>query len=117
MDRVAVVGMDLHRDFSKAVMMTSEGKVLESKNILHEGREEMADFFEGFDAGTDVVMEAGFNWPWIADLAEEAGLKPHLGHAMRCRELAKGMAKNDRKDATFLAVCNQNSCVGVEYLW
>lgn len=103
MDTVAVVGMDLHRDFSKAVMMTAEGKVIESKNILHEGREEMADFFEGFDAGTDVVMEAGFNWPWIADLAEEAGLKPHLGHAIRCRELAKGMSKNDRKDATFLA--------------
>jgi len=103
MDTVSVVGMDLHKEFSKAVTMTADGKVIASKNVRHDGREEMTEFFEGFEAGTDVVMEAGFNWPWIADLAEEAGLKPHLGHAMRCRELAKGMAKNDRKDATFLA--------------
>jgi len=103
MDTVAVVGMDLHRDFSKAVMMTEEGKVIESRNVWHDTREEMAELFGEFDPGTEVVMEASFNWPWIADLAEKAGLKPHLGHAMRCRELAKGMSKNDRKDATFLA--------------
>ena len=103
MDRVAVVGMDLHRDFSKAVVMAPSGKVLEARNVYHDGREEMAEFFGEFAPGTEVVMEAGFNWPWIADLAEKAGLKPHLGHALRCREMAKGMAKNDRKDATFLA--------------
>lgn len=103
MDTVSVIGMDLHKDFSKVVSMSPEGKVLESRNIHHSTREEMAEYFDNFEPGTDVVMEAGFNWPWIADLAEAAELKPHLGHAMRCRELAKGMAKNDRKDATFLA--------------
>jgi transposase len=39
---------------------------------------------------------------WKPDMAEAAGLKPHLGQAYRCREMAKGMAKNDRKDAIFL---------------
>jgi transposase len=47
-------------------------------------------------------MEATFNWPWIADAAEEAGLSPHLAHPMRAREMAKGMPKSDRKDAIFL---------------
>jgi transposase len=103
MDRVAVVGMDLHRDFSKAVVMAEDGKILETRSVYHDGHEEMAEFFGGFEPGTEVVMEAGFNWPWIADMAEKAGLKPHLGHALRCREMAKGMAKNDKKDATFLA--------------
>jgi len=103
MDTVAVVGMDLHKEFSKAVTMTADGKVIESRNIHHGTREEMAKYFDEFESGTDVVMEASFNWPWIADLAGEAGLHPHLGHAMRCRELAKGLSKNDRKDATLLA--------------
>jgi len=103
MDTISVVGMDLHREFSKVAMMAKNGKVLETRNIRHENHDEMAEFFNELEDGTDVVMEAGFNWPWVADLAEEAGLKPHLGHAIRCRELAKGMAKNDRKDAIFLA--------------
>ena len=103
MDRVAVVGMDLHRDFSKAVVMGADGKVLRVKTVYHDGQEEMAGFFGGFEPGTEVVTEAGFNWPWIADMAEKAGLRPHLGHALRCREMAKGMSKNDKKDATFLA--------------
>jgi transposase len=48
---------------------------------------------------TDVVMEATFNWPWIADLAEEMGLRPHLAHPRRLREYAKSLPKTDRKDA------------------
>ena len=102
MDTIAVVGMDLHRDFSKVAMMAKDGTVLETRNIRHDSHKEMAEFFHELEDGTDVVMEAGFNWPWVADMAEEAGLKPHLGHAIRCRALAKGMAKNDRKDAIFL---------------
>jgi len=102
MDTISVVGMDLHRDFSKVALMNKDGKVLETRNILHDSHKDMAEFFDELEDGTDVVMEAGFNWPWVADLAKEAGLKPHLGHAIRCRELAKGMAKNDRKDAIFL---------------
>jgi len=82
--------------------MAKDGTVLETRNIRHDSHKEMAEFFHELEDGTDVVMEAGFNWPWVADMAEEAGLKPHLGHAIRCRELAKGMAKNDRKDAIFL---------------
>jgi len=63
---------------------------------------EMQEFLWLFKKGTDVVMEATFNWPWIADAAEEAGLCPHLAHPMRAREMAKGMSKSDRKDAMFL---------------
>lgn len=103
MNTVAVIGMDLHRDFSKVVTMSAEGEVLEVRNVCHSTKQEMVEFFGEFEAGTNVVMEATFNWPWIADLAEEAGLKPHLGHAMRCREMAKGMPKSDKRDARFLA--------------
>jgi len=102
MNSVAVVPLDIHKRFSKAVEMGEGGEVLGEARVSHAGRDEMKKYFSRFPAGTDVVMEATFNWPWIADAAEEAGLRPHLAHPMRAREMAKGMAKSDRKDAIFL---------------
>jgi len=102
MDKIAVVGMDLHKAFSKAVLMTAEGAVEETVTVDHTTQAEMTAFFESLARGTDVVMEATFNWPWVADLAGAKGLTPHLIHPVRGRELAKGMSKNDRKDATFM---------------
>ncbi len=50
-------------------------------------------------AGTPVVMEGSFGWQWIADLIEELGLDPHLGHPPAIRALAENEAKADRVDA------------------
>lgn len=101
MNSVAVVPLDIHKKFSVAAPMTGEGKVLQKVRIAHGDKEVMRDFFRQFPEGTDVVMEATFNWPWIADLAKECGLCPHLAHPPRAREMAKGMAKSDKKDAVF----------------
>jgi len=101
MDSVAVVPLDIHKKFSVATPMTREGKLLQKARIPHGDKEEMRNFFRQFPKGTAVVMEATFNWPWIADLAGECGLHPHLAHPPRIREMAKGMAKSDKKDAVF----------------
>jgi transposase len=49
--------------------------------------------------GTPVALEAAYGWPWIADLLEEMGLEPHLGHPPAIKVLAKTEAKGDRIDA------------------
>jgi transposase len=59
----------------------------------------MERFFQGLDEGSDVVMEATFNWPWIADLATKCGLVAHLGDPMRLKHHRQGLPKSDRKDA------------------
>ena len=102
MKSVAVIPMDIHKKFSKAVVMDDEAGIIEEERVGHKDHQEMQEFFGQFEAGTPVVMEATFNWPWISDLAEEMGLEPHLAHPMRAREMAKGMAKTDRRDAIFL---------------
>lgn len=102
MDEVGVVALDIHRDFSKAVVMSQEGDIIGEERISHIRHVEMDRFFCRFRRGTDVVMEATFNWPWIADKAGSHGLRPHLAHSLRAREMARGMAKSDRKDAIFL---------------
>jgi transposase len=101
-ESIAVVAMDIHKKFSKAVWMDEDENILGEARVSHEYREEMREFLRLFDSETDVVMEATFNWPWIADLVEEVGLTPHLAHAPRAREMAKGYSKSDRKDAIFL---------------
>jgi len=101
---VAVVALDIHKKFSKAVVMGADCEILWEKKISHSDKRDMTNFFSRFEPGTDVVMEATFNWPWIADLAEEAGLKPHIAHAPRLREMAKGLPKSDRRDAIFIGM-------------
>ena len=91
--------LDIHKRFSRAVSMGADGEILSDERISHSDASEMERFFESLEPGTDVVMEATFNWPWIADLAEEAGLVPHLGDPFRIREYSKGLGKSDRKDA------------------
>ena len=95
---VAVVALDLHKKFTRAVTMDSGGEVMDDRRVHHTDHAEMEDFFREFEQGTDVVMEATFNWPWVADLAEKCGLKPHLGDPMRIKDFRKGLPKSDRKD-------------------
>jgi len=102
MNSVAVVPLDIHKKFSQAMVMDDGGRVVREERIGHYGCEEMREFFRGFEQGTDVVMEATFNWPWIADLAEEMGLAPHLADPREARKRSRGLSKNDRKDARSL---------------
>jgi len=96
---VAVVALDLHKKFSRAVVMDPGGEVLDDRRVSHSDRAEVERFFREFERGTDVVMEATFNWPWVADLAAKCGLTPHLGDPMRIKDYRKGLPKSDRKDA------------------
>jgi transposase len=101
LNTIAAVSLDVHKRFSKAVAMSAEGDIIEEARIAHGDHRLMRAYLSRFHPGTPVVMEATFNWPWLADLAEDVGLQPHLAHPPRLREYAKGLAKTDRKDAIF----------------
>jgi transposase len=101
-DSVTVVPMDIHKKFSVATPMGEDGRACAKLKVEHSDKGKMLEFFLQFPEGTSVIMEATFNWPWIADMAREAGLEPHLAHPPRVREMARGMSKSDRKDALFL---------------
>ena len=101
-----MVALDLHKKFTRAVVMSEAGEVMDDRRISHADHDDMERFLDEFDENTDVVMEATFNWPWVVDLAEKCGLKPHLGDPMRIKGYRKGLAKSDRKD-----------CIGQGTLW
>jgi len=99
---VPLVALDIHKKFSFAVVLDHDGNKLNERKLQHDDRQALADFFKSFPKGTEVVMEATFNWPWLADAAKALGLTPILAHPPRARQMAKGLPKTDRRDATFL---------------
>lgn len=97
------LGWDIHRKFSKVSLqeMTADGQiVVKARATLdHADREEMRRWLDLVPKGTPVALEAAYGWPWIADLVEEVGLEPHLGHPPAIKVLCKTEAKGDRMDA------------------
>ncbi len=55
---MAVLAMDIHKKFSKAVVMSADCEILWEKKASHPDKREMTKFFSRFEPGTDVVMEA-----------------------------------------------------------
>ncbi len=114
------VGWDIHRKFSKVSLeeMTPEGQIFvkERATLDHADREEMRRWLAQVPTGTPVALEAAYGWPWIADLLEEVGLEPHLGHPPAIKVLSKTEAKGDRMDADRLGKFQLRGILPESYL-
>jgi transposase len=114
------LGWDVHRKFSKVSLqeMTGEGQiqVIERARLEHRDQEAMRQWLERVPAGTPVALEAAFGWPWIADLLEEVGLEPHLGHPPAVKVLAQHEAKGDRCDSDRLGKFQLRGILPESYL-
>lgn len=101
------VGWDIHRRFSQLSLLErnerAEIQVVQRTRLEHADRAAMRAELAKLPPGTPVAMEGAFGWPWIADLLDELGLDPHLGHPPAIKVLAKNEAKADRVDADRLA--------------
>lgn len=101
------LGWDIHRKFSKVSLLekTTEGEIQvnERARLEHADQDAMRQWLERLPKGMPVALEAAFGWPWIADLLEEVGLEPHLGHPPALKVLAQHEAKSDRCDGDRLA--------------
>jgi transposase len=97
------VGLDIHRKFSQLSLLErndqGEIRVVKRMRLDHADRAAMREELAKLPAETPVAMEGAFGWPWIADLLDELGLDPHLGHPPAIKVLAKHEAKADRVDA------------------
>jgi len=97
------VGWDIHRKFSQlsVVERSAQGviRVVQRMRLEHADKGAMRKVLAKLPPETPVAMEGAFGWPWIADLLDELGLDPHLGHPPAIKVLAKNEAKADRVDA------------------
>ena len=93
MSAQTAVGWDIHRKFSQlsAVQRNEHAEIRVAKRMRLEHADRQATRAEltKLAPGTPVAMEGAFGWPWIADLLQELGLDPHLGHPPAIKILAK----------------------------
>jgi len=98
-----VLGWDIHRKFSQVSVREladdGEDRVIERRRLEHGDRDEMRRYLARQPAKTPVALEGAFGWPWIADLLEECGLEPHLGHPPAIKVLNRHQPKSDRRDS------------------
>ena len=114
------LGWDLHRKFSKVSLLEiTEGgeiEVIERARLEHDDPNAVRAWLSALEPGLPVAIEAAFGWPWVADLLEEMGFKPHLGHPPAIRALAKHEAKADRCDADRLGKFQLRGILPESYL-
>jgi transposase len=98
--------MDVHRKFSSVTLRDAAGGVVARERLDHEDRQKMREHLHRWPAGTPLVMEASFGWPWVSDEVEAAGHRPLLSNCYKLEQMrkARGQVKTNAKDADLLSL-------------
>jgi transposase len=103
-DKVAQVGLDVHRKFSSASLRDASGKVIARERLDHVDRQKLRERITQWPQGTPVVLEATFGWGWLSDELHLLNMQPHLASSRKVaawRE-GRGIAKSNKVDADLL---------------
>jgi len=103
--RIAQVGCDCHREFSRITARDDQGRIVWRQRLEHADRLELREQLGRWPKGTPVILEGTFGWGWLSDEMAAAGLDPHLASSAKLAawRKARGLAKSDRIDADLLS--------------
>jgi len=96
------VGVDLHKETSWFYIIDSQGKKVDSKNIINEP-EILKKYFKQLPKPFTLAVEATYNWYYFVDLAEEYAQKVFLANSYELKAFAKRHKKTDKIDARLIA--------------
>ena len=103
--KVAHVGLDCHKTFSRVTARSAENRVLWRARWEHRDRRALREQLRRLPPGNPVVLEGTFGWAWMTDELEAGGLCPLLASSRKLagRRQARGLAKCNRLDADLLS--------------
>lgn len=107
------IGMDVHKNFSRAAIVNEMGEVLEELRVENT-RQDLEDFALKY-SGSKAVMEATGNYRYIYDLLEDY-LDLKLAHPYKTRAIAEAKIKNDSLDAKMLAHLLRANLIAESYV-
>ena len=96
------VGLDVHKRFCHATILSHEGVKMSEAKFLNT-LEELDEFLEELSSEASIVMEASSTWEYIYDYIESKGLKVCLAHPLKTRAIADARIKTDSIDSETLA--------------
>lgn len=101
----AVVGMDVHRRFSRFTVRDQQQHIIQRGRLDHRDRRRLRHDLATLSPHTPVVLEASFGWAWLADELLQVGSQPMLASARKLDgwRKARGLVKTDRLDADLLS--------------
>jgi len=101
------IGCDTHLRYSVFRILSEDGVMGAAMRVEHSGGE-LERFLAQLPAGSPVALESTGSYGWLVRAIEEAGLEPHMGHALEVKKRIGGAHKTDTVDARGLAILLRN---------
>ena len=95
-------GVDLHARTMYVCIMDRDGKVRFHRNMKNDFAL-LVRALKPYRRSVSVGVESTYNWYWLADGCQEAGIPFYLGHALYMKAIHGGKKKNDRVDSRTVA--------------
>jgi len=95
---VYLIAVDFHCKYQKVAWLNPETGETGHKNLSHERKEEVKEFYQQFPKGSVVALEAsGYSW-WFERLIEGLGHQLRVGHPTYIARMRLRRQKNDQVD-------------------
>jgi transposase len=95
-------GIDLHSRTMYATVMNKLGEILFRRNMPNDFKI-FSEFMRPFLPELAVGVESTYNWYWLSDGCQIAGIPFYLGHAFYMKAIRGNKNKNDRIDSKTIA--------------
>src|SRR5712691_7524714 len=107
--------LDLHKEYSQAVVLDFDGTVLRKERLDNEDPTEMERFSESLPGATQIVIESSSTWYWVYRILS----KRHqvvLSNPLKTKAIASAKLKTDRVDAMTLANLLRGGYIAESYV-
>jgi len=110
-------GIDLHSKCMYACVVDQAGKVLVHRNIRGNDFGYFLTLVEPYRHELTVCSECTFNWYWLADACEDAGIEFVLAHALYLRSIHTNKKKDDKTDSEMIAQLLRTNMIPYAYVY
>lgn len=76
-------GLDIHKNFCQAIVLTKDGELVKEGRIKSE-KEDIEEFFSGFE-NVKVAFEASTSYEYFYDLLDDLGYMVYLSHPLKTK--------------------------------
>ncbi|MFO8109195.1 MAG: IS110 family transposase [Thermoplasmata archaeon] len=108
-------GMDIHKEFSHAVVKTEQGEVIKEGRIST-NKKKIQRFFKEVGEEFEVAMEATGNYEFFYETLEGLASVVHLSNPYKTRVIAEEKVKTDKIDANALADLLRGNLLPTSYV-
>lgn len=110
-------GIDLHSKCMYACVVDPQGAVLVHRNIKGNDFDYFLKLVEPYRHDLTVCSECTFNWYWLSDACEDAGIEFVLAHALYLRAIHTTKKKNDKIDSEKIAQLLRTNMIPYAYVY